>query len=500
VEVNIKIAKTQLIRGLWMCKFDVDKAIDAFLYAVHAFDQVFEDDMNYFGANCYLEIGSQYLKKNDAPMATAFVFKSHEIFLKRFGDEHPVMQKYYSYSGEIAAASDDNEMMLAMAASQLSLCEEVNKTKDGKSSVFVLDPIVSKVSMMSQAKEPREKVDQEIEKVDLIAFENGIFDGSQLQHSAYTVKAMNLIRQEKFEEALEVLQRSYEKQVKVFKGQAAHPFMEHSISQLGLLYKLKREMDKAEEMYGHLIKIKELYYGEESEALVSALKQMAVVQYLQSKFVEAHETLDRALAIGNQIKLKGSFKDKKTFGENLILLNEQKASMLHGEGKDAEARSVVLQNIATAEELLGSKNKKIADLAVSLFKVQVGDDPKDNAELYAVMKKGVEIEEESKGDLQSLSTIYYLTGTVASRLVQYQEAHDYFTKALETQKLVPNSEDRTTEIEGKLEQTESKLTGSKSRNMADKSDNFLVDVLIAGALVSVVVGLSTFAVLKLRNQ
>lgn len=39
-------------------------------------------------------------------------------------------------------------------------------------------------------------------------------------------------------------------------------------------------MEKAEEMYGYLINIKELYYGEESESLIATLKQMAIVQYL----------------------------------------------------------------------------------------------------------------------------------------------------------------------------------------------------------------------------
>ena len=74
-----------------MFKFDIDKSIDELLEAVHLFDQVFNDDQNYFGANCYLELGSQYLKKNDAMMATAFSYKAHEIFLKLFGDEHPIM-------------------------------------------------------------------------------------------------------------------------------------------------------------------------------------------------------------------------------------------------------------------------------------------------------------------------------------------------------------------------------------------------------------------------
>ena len=95
-----------------------------------------------------------------------------------------------------------------------------------------------------------------------------------------------------------------------------------------------------------------------------------------------------------------------------------------------------------------------------------------------------------------------MTGNVAARLEKYQEAHDYFTRALEIQKEIPDVEDRVSEIEEKIEQIESKLTGKEPspKKVKDKSDSFMVDVLIAGALVSVVVGLSTFVILRMRNQ
>lgn len=39
---------------------------------------------------------------------------------------------------------------------------------------------------------------------------------------------------------------------------------------------MNKELDKAEEMYGHLIKIKEIYYGEEAESIVNPLKNLAI--------------------------------------------------------------------------------------------------------------------------------------------------------------------------------------------------------------------------------
>lgn len=96
-------------------------------------------------------------------------------------------------------------------------------------------------------------------------------------HTAQTMKSMMQIREEKLEQAQDTLEQSYEKQVKVFKNDRAHPFLEHSLSQLALLYKVNKHFEKAEEMYGNLIKIKELYYGEESESMLTPVKNLAMV-------------------------------------------------------------------------------------------------------------------------------------------------------------------------------------------------------------------------------
>lgn len=62
VSTNIKIAKLQLIKGLWMTKFDINKSSDELLEAFHQFDEAYDDDRNYFAANCQLELGSNYLR------------------------------------------------------------------------------------------------------------------------------------------------------------------------------------------------------------------------------------------------------------------------------------------------------------------------------------------------------------------------------------------------------------------------------------------------------
>jgi hypothetical protein len=51
-EVSIKIAKLQLLKGLWTSKFSFDKSNEELLEAFHLFADCFGTEDNYFGANC----------------------------------------------------------------------------------------------------------------------------------------------------------------------------------------------------------------------------------------------------------------------------------------------------------------------------------------------------------------------------------------------------------------------------------------------------------------
>jgi hypothetical protein len=48
----------------------------------------------------------------DPQICTALLYKALEIFEKMYGDDHPIMQKYYSYSSEVASEAEDSEMMI----------------------------------------------------------------------------------------------------------------------------------------------------------------------------------------------------------------------------------------------------------------------------------------------------------------------------------------------------------------------------------------------------
>lgn len=83
------------------------------------FEETLGDEENYFGANCQLEIGSNYLRLKEPSTCAAFLYKANETLEKLFTDAHPLIQKYYSYSAEVYSQSDDIPNMMAMTEKQL---------------------------------------------------------------------------------------------------------------------------------------------------------------------------------------------------------------------------------------------------------------------------------------------------------------------------------------------------------------------------------------------
>jgi hypothetical protein len=115
IEVSVKIAKLQLLKGLWISKFGYEKSIDEMMEAYHLFSDAIGDEKNYFGANCQLEIGSNYLRLKNAADASAILTLAVEILESIFGEDHPLIQKYYNYSSEVYSYSNDDASMLSMA-------------------------------------------------------------------------------------------------------------------------------------------------------------------------------------------------------------------------------------------------------------------------------------------------------------------------------------------------------------------------------------------------
>ena len=130
LESSIKIAKLQFIKGLWSSKFSWEKSIDEMMEAYHLFGEAVGDEKNYYGANCLMEIGQNYLRKRDIDSSTQYLNSGVEIYEKLFGDAHPILQKYYNYSSEVFSSANDNDAMMQMGKKYLNIVEKVNKPRD----------------------------------------------------------------------------------------------------------------------------------------------------------------------------------------------------------------------------------------------------------------------------------------------------------------------------------------------------------------------------------
>lgn len=85
------------------------------------------------------------------------------------------------------------------------------------------------------------------------------------------------------------------------KNCATHPFLEQTINQMAMLYKVTGKEDKSEEMYKTLVEIKRKYYGEASESLMVTLKNLGGVQIMTGKYEEAIISLEESIKVINRI-------------------------------------------------------------------------------------------------------------------------------------------------------------------------------------------------------
>ena len=102
-----------------------------------------------------------------------------------------------------------------MAQKNLEIVEKANKPTDpdAAESLFILDALLQLVSMQCQANKDKiynDEIAANIARMERICGENGVVDGTQMLHSAYTMQCRNLIREEKIKEAVKILEETYE--------------------------------------------------------------------------------------------------------------------------------------------------------------------------------------------------------------------------------------------------------------------------------------------------
>ncbi|CDW78939.1 kinesin light chain-like protein [Stylonychia lemnae] len=524
---NIKIAKLQLIKSLWMAKFSFEQSNDELLEAFSLFIELSGSQTNYFGANCFFEIGSNYLRLNQAQTANGFVYKAYEIYKELFGERHPMMQKYYSYSSEVASSLDtvesktelkSDEAVIMLSLQMVNLSEEVNNIcEDGEPSIFVLDPLVSYISLLASNKDRLAEAEEKIAEAEHIFGIRGLAAGTQLLHSVRTVQSLILIKSEKLKDAMDLLEQSYESQVKVLKNNRAHPFLEHSISQLALLFRVNKKFNEAEEMYLNQIKIKELYYGSNSEQLIIPLRNLGQTYIYQENDEQAKEVLQRAVNIGREA-IKRDSKLKTKIGDQVMEIYSLFYSIFEEKKQYDQVRFISTDLLDFTEEVFGEKSLQYSQAAFNRARVIMMEEGGDMNESKRYILKAVEIEEHLQENKTAKSVVLgrylYCAGTIFSGLNDSKTAKTYFKRAYDIVKIIPGLEALTKELEQHIELCDEKNENSQEHNdgnslgvsdvkqsrVEQKNKNQMTDLIIAGAAISVVIGTLTFAYLKFKGK
>jgi hypothetical protein len=99
--------------------------------------------------------------------------------------------------------------MISMSEKLYQIVESSNQTKGGELSLFLLDPLLTQVSIYCQVTGKTKEMEEDIEKMETICNLHNIEDGTHLLHSAYTMRAITFLREDKIKEALELLEKTY---------------------------------------------------------------------------------------------------------------------------------------------------------------------------------------------------------------------------------------------------------------------------------------------------
>lgn len=313
--------------------------------------------------------------------------------------------------------------MLSMATKHLEIVERSNKpsSEDSPPSLFVLDALLQLISIQCQVNtngSRRDEIKANIERMERICGENGIIDGCQLLHSAYTMKSMTLIKDERVSDALKLLEETYVNQLKKLRNDKSHPFLEQCISQMALLQKVTQKTEDAIESYTNLAKIKELYYGEATESLVITLKNLGAVQTMANKNEEATATLERAITIVRKVIDQKKVKDQKVFNQHVteIIFLLQSTFERAGPGQAIDLAKLN-EHEALLKEIYGGERSAQFSYFLFLKAKKMMMSEQSNPELtIETIKRSIsileDIERDSTVKSSQLGRCYYFQGTL----------------------------------------------------------------------------------------
>lgn len=222
-----------------------------------------------------MEKANAHIKMNEVEKGKEFLDKSHEVLKLIFPPENAIFIKILNYQVELESCKDDNGDLLTKSRDLVELSESVNEVKDG-TSVFMMDAYLNHVSSCSQC-DAESEMQEYYEKLEILGYEVGAHEGTHLFHQAISMKCISMVRKNDHKTARELLEKSYQTQLKQVENDETHPFIESTLSHLGLICKIGRDLPAAENYYTKLIDIKVKFYGEKHETIANPMKNLGNV-------------------------------------------------------------------------------------------------------------------------------------------------------------------------------------------------------------------------------
>lgn len=136
------------------------------------------------------------------------------------------------------------------------------------------------------------------------------------------------------------------------------------------------------------MRIKEIYYGEYSESLITALKNLGGIQYMNNKIDESIATLERAVNNVNKVISANKIKDKNYFKQNsteVVILLMSVLERQFGQPVDHERLRKVEETLVKIQE--SDNNAVIAQfLMLKAKKMQITPGTDSNLVLETIQR------------------------------------------------------------------------------------------------------------------
>ena len=263
---------------------------------------------------------------------------------------------------------------------------------------------------------------------------------------------MTLMTRTTFKDAFEITEEIYPQQLKKLKNCTTHPFLEQTVSQRAQLFKMLNRLEDAEQSYKLLVSIKDLYYGEYSESLITALKNLGAVQYVANKIDESIATLEKALEVVRRIQNANKIRDQNYFKGNsteVIILLLSVMERQFGTPIDYNKLNQIEETLIKIQQT--DKNQIIAQfhmLKAKKMQMTQGTDPEL---VLATITKAITIQRDIDDEMMTpsvqLGRFMYFQGTVYMSMHKPKETLKCFKESRNILSAIPEYAELVQELQ-----------------------------------------------------